>query len=935
MTTQTLVDTGATSSAISLRLLECFPNGKRCIFRKTPKICVSVNNQPLKSLFTVKLPILLQNNRTVHHEFEVIDGLIHPALLGTDFLKSQEAKLDFSTNSLQLGKVNIPFQIPEWSPPKPSHLTSFDNVVLEPSSISLVRADFAGLDPRLTNPDLDNLLIGPLLSDFFGNDFLASYSVIDPKAPEIWVEVLNPSDSPIHIPQGEPIAWIEGENPEIETTEISRDLSCMPSNLDEKGEVEDFCGGVGHLFGDGTGVEKNNFDPPNCNFTPAFSDQIEPECDTTPTHFTAAFTDEPNLDSEGPLGAQSTTHAGPPRSDGRDAPVMVEVVEEAEYEREYPFTPRAVMTKQGLIELKPDYDTLFGLEPLQEQTVPDSYVEIPPEFATKQDTRKYEPNFDGCVFEGEDLEKLKQIVGDFPEIFASHAEDIGKTTLLYHYTNLTTDKPVSASYYRSPPPKVREDIDRETQKLLSAGIIRESESPYSAPIVLVRKPDGTWRYCTDFRKLNAITQKVSFPIPSINDSLRRFQNPKYFSSLDLLKGFFQIEVSESHKHFYGFSDGRRHLEYNRVPMGSKNSSSTLAQLMEIVFRGFPPEYFLSYLDDILLATPTVELHLTYLERIFSALKRAGLKLNPLKCKFGQRSVSTLGFVMDSNGIRPDPANLAKIRDWPAPVNQKQVRQFVGLCSYYRSHIVGFAKEAEPLTDLLMKSREWFWSDKQQEAYETLKDRLLHGTACSYPDFSKEFILKCDGSGSTVGAVLSQLDSRGKECIVSCASQKLNSVEAKWSALDKEFFAIIWAVRYFKHYLRFDKFKIVTDHRPLLSCLNINTNNDATGKRTRWSLELQTYSFDLLYKKGAHNTDADALSRHPKPDEPQDSDSDDIFIAGAMTTTEISLTEFNDDNDDNDFLQRLKKEQMKDVEIGNIMAFLKGPQAPVEADGRRA
>ena len=203
--------------------------------------------------------------------------------------------------------------------------------------------------------------------------------------------------------------------------------------------------------------------------------------------------------------------------------------------------------------------------------------------------------------------------------------------------------------------------------------------------------------------------------------------------------------------------------------------------------------------------------------------------------------------------------------------------------------MGFSSLAEPLTDLLCKTKEWEWTDNHQKSFEDLKSGLLEGTACAYPDFSKPFILKCDSSGTTVGAVLSQKDERGKECIVSCASQKLNSIEVRWAAIDKEFFAVVWGVRQYRNYLRYAKFFLYTDHEPLLYCLDANTKNDASGKRCRWALELNGYDFEILYKKGAKNTDADALSCHLDPDPPQETDDDnDVFIVGAMCASEGPL-----------------------------------------------
>jgi hypothetical protein len=213
--------------------------------------------------------------------------------------------------------------------------------------------------------------------------------------------------------------------------------------------------------------------------------------------------------------------------------------------------------------------------------------------------------------------------------------------------------------YKTPPPEVRKDIDREMDKLLASGVVCESQSPYSAPNVLVQKKCGGWRYCTDFRRLNKVMEKVNFPLPNIQDQLRRLKNPKVMTTMDLLKRYFEIEVNKGQKKYFGFPDGKRHIEYNRTPMGAKNYGATMATLIELVFRGLPAEFILSYLDDILVATPDFDTHLEVLEKVFTALSQAGLKLHPGKCEFARPSVTTLGYLLDESGIRPDPRNIEK------------------------------------------------------------------------------------------------------------------------------------------------------------------------------------------------------------------------------------------------------------------------------------
>ena len=529
-----------------------------------------------------------------------------------------------------------------------------------------------------------------------------------------------------------------------------------------------------------------------------------------------------------------------------------------------------------------------------------------------ESARKFSSSMKGSVLDKEGGERFSDMCESHKEIFARHGHDLGRTKLIHHYITLTTTKPVSAPMYKAPPPDVRREIDQQTEELIAMGVARESNSPYSAPIVLVRKKCGGWRYCTDFRRLNKVTEKASFPLPNINDSLRRFKKPTVISTMDLIKGYHQIDVAEAHRKYFGFCDGRRHMEYIRTPMGAKNSGATMAALMELVLRGLSPEYVLSYLDDIVIATPDIETHFIVMEQVFKALWEAGLKVHPGKCQFFRSKVTVLGFVISADGIAPDPRNLEKVREWPTPKNETDVRGFVGLGSYYRCHIPKFARIAEPLTDLLAKNRPFQWGAPQQEAFDELKRLLLMGTACSFPDFEKEFILKTDASDTTVGAVLSQRDDRNHDVLVACASQKLGEGERKWATYDKEFWGVVWGIRQFSHYLRYRKFILYTDHQPLLSCQSVDTAKDANGKRTRWSLELASYEIDIRHKKGKANSDADALSRAPHADKAV-SDSQDIIFLGAMSTTEGPVSELLA-QDDEGLVQRLTEGQDRDPDI---------------------
>ena len=285
----------------------------------------------------------------------------------------------------------------------------------------------------------------------------------------------------------------------------------------------------------------------------------------------------------------------------------------------------------------------------------------------------------------------------------------------------------------------------------------------------------------------------------------------------------------------------------------------MSQLMQLVLRGLPPQYVISYLDDILIATNTMEDHILYLDKVLSAIEKAGLKLNPAKCSIAQDSVTCLGHRLSKDGVAPDPANISKIRAWEPPANARKLKTFLGLTGYYRHFVRDYSKIAQPLTELTRDDAEWVWTEAHQSAFEELKKILTSDQVMNYPDFTKPFTIKSDASLGAIGYVLTQkID--GKEKVISYGSKKLSDTQRRWSTYDREYFALLCAVRANSHYLRHAPFTAVTDHRPLLAWRKVDSKKDPTGRRTRWAIELDTYEFELIYKQGKIHADADALSR---------------------------------------------------------------------------
>ena len=518
------------------------------------------------------------------------------------------------------------------------------------------------------------------------------------------------------------------------------------------------------------------------------------------------------------------------------------------------------------------------------------------------------------------------------KVFSKHDRDYGKTGLIQYRAHLKDpdQNPISHPPYRTRP-EMREVIDQQAHEMIADGLVCHSKSAYSAPILLNRKKCGGWRFLTDFRKINDCCTKVVFPLPRIEDSIHRLENPKFFSSMDLTKGFWQIPIHPDDRKYFAFSTESMHLEYLVAPMGSKNSPSYLSALMQLVLRGLPIQHVISYLDDILVADSNMEDHIKHLDLVLSALEKANLKLNPSKCEFARESVICLGHKLSREGISPDPANIAKIKSWKAPDNVKKLRAFLGLTGYYRQFVKNYSEIAGCLTDLTRDDCKWHWHQKHQDAFDTLRNILVSDQIMAYPDFTKTFTLKSDASLTAIGYILTQKVDN-KEKVVSYGSKKLNRTQQRWSTYDREFFALLSGIRANSHYLRHARFIVVTDHRPLLAWKKVDSQKDPTGRRTRWAIELDNYEFDLIYKKGKIHCDADAMSRRGDDDDEVAEDSDDFFRLSLL------LDEDNDDNfyllgmtEDSDHtlvqfhsehaaLKRLKRRQDSDPIISEVKSF---------------
>ena len=350
--------------------------------------------------------------------------------------------------------------------------------------------------------------------------------------------------------------------------------------------------------------------------------------------------------------------------------------------------------------------------------------------------------------------------------------------------------------------------------MLSSGIIRPSNSPWASPVVMVKKKDGSLRFCVDFRQLNAATVKDAHPIPRIDDLLDALHGARWFPTLDLKSGYWQVPIQERDKKKTAFRTSSGHLfEFNQVHFGLCNAPTTFSRLMDCVLTGLHWETCLFYLDNIIVFAATWEEHLARLRQVFECLKHAKLKLSADKCAFAAREISYLGHRVTEEGLLLNPSLLAVIREISPPQNATEVRSFLGLAGYYRRYVKNFAAIARPLHALTRKDVVFHWSSDCQDAFNCLKTLLTTSPITAFPDFSLPFRLYTGASTTGLGAILAQVR-EGKECIICCASCSLNQAEKAYPATKLECLAIVWAIAKFRPYLMSIPFEVYTDHYAL-------------------------------------------------------------------------------------------------------------------------
>lgn len=536
-------------------------------------------------------------------------------------------------------------------------------------------------------------------------------------------------------------------------------------------------------------------------------------------------------------------------------------------------------------------------------------------------------NLDLKHLKGNEKASVENICRKFSDLFLLPGDKLTYSNVFEQSIPL---KPGVAPIYKKPyriPHSQQRVIDEEIQKMLHNDIIEEASSPWSSPVLLVpKKADANgqkkWRLVVDYRAINDSLIDDKFPLPNITDILDSLSGAVYFTHLDLNQGYYQMLIDPKDRDCTAFSTHKGQYRMKRLPMGLKISPSAFSRLMTIAMAGLNYSQCFVYLDDLIVFGKHLEDHNKNLHDVFLRLREANLKLNAKKCEFLKTQMLYLGYVVSDKGISPDPAKIEVVKNFPKPTNVSECKRFVAFANYYRRHIRNFSQIASPLNKLTRKGVQFEWGEEQEKAFETLRQKLIGSEVLDFPKFEpcNIFEVTTDASKYGLGAVLH--NGNGKP--VAYASRMLNSAEQNYSTIEKELLGVVWAVRHFRPYLYDRKFKIFTDHRPLVYLFSMT---DPSSRLTKFRLALEDYSFEVFYKKGTDNVAADALSRISSDELKQISK---VHEDECMVTTRLQARQKHKENvHEND-----KNIQVDRIDHPSIVELLKKPEGTLELEFRK-
>lgn len=451
--------------------------------------------------------------------------------------------------------------------------------------------------------------------------------------------------------------------------------------------------------------------------------------------------------------------------------------------------------------------------------------------------------------------QFRQLLNKHSETFAKSNYDLGQCTILEHDIDTGEAPPIKQSP-RRPPLSSGNAEEQIIQDMLNAGVIQPSTSSWASPVCLVKKHDGTFRFCIDYRRVNAVTKRDAFPTPDVSDALDSLRGSQWFATIDLLNGYWQLKNTPRARERSAFCTKAGLFEFLRMPFGLSGAPATFCRVMTRVMSDLLWKICISYIDDLIIFARSRQELLERLDIVLTRLRQFGLKVKPSKCVLFRTEVNFLGHLVNSNGVQPLPDKVEAIQNWPTPRCIRDVRSFYGLLSYYRKFIQNFATVAEPLTRMTKKNVKFLWSLEADKSFRALKNALLQAPILAYPYPDRPCLVDTDCSEVAYGAALSQLVD-GVERPVAFFSRVLNSAQANYCATKRELLAVVAALQHFRHYLLNVKVILRTDHHSLKW---IKSFKRPEGLLARWLETLSEFDLTIEHRPGRIHCNADSLSR---------------------------------------------------------------------------
>ncbi|TYK12237.1 pol protein [Cucumis melo var. makuwa] len=444
------------------------------------------------------------------------------------------------------------------------------------------------------------------------------------------------------------------------------------------------------------------------------------------------------------------------------------------------------------------------------------------------------------------------VVREYPDVFPDELPGLPPPREVDFAIDLEPGTaPISRVPYRMAPAELKE-LKVQLQELLDKGFIRPSVSPWGAPVLFVKKKNGSMRLCIDYRELNKVTVKNRYPLPRIDDLFDQLQGATVFSKIDLRSGYHQLRIRDSNIPKTAFCSRYGHYEFIVMSFGLTNAPAVFMDLMNRVFKDFLDSFVIVFIDDILIYSKTEVEHEKHLHQVLETLRANKLYAKFSKCEFWLKMVTFLGHVVSSEGVSMDPAKIEAVINWPRPSTVSEIQSFLGLAGYYRRFVEDFSRIASPLTQLTRKGTPFVWSPACESSFQELKQKLVTAPVLTVPDGSGSFVIYSDASKKGLGCVLMQ---QGK--VVAYASRQLKSHEQNYPTHDLELAAVVFALKIWRHYLYREKIQIYTDHKSLKYFF---TQKEFNMRQRRWLELVKDYDCEILYHPGKANVVANALSR---------------------------------------------------------------------------